>query len=321
MPMPMKTTSLTLLFLLFLGGAALAQFETQTSSKGVRLDNPLTQRWQVGVKITAVGGPCAGLRGSIPVPTDWPEQEVRIEAEEISTQVRSVRYRDLGGLRQMQYSIPQLPPGEVATALVTFEIIRHAMLPPDDTAEYQLSKNPPPPIRLNLAASPSIECRHPTIRSKAKELVPDDLPAWKQVETLYDWVRDNTKLQEDLFKGAVATLRDGSGNRDDLTSLFIALCRAHGVPARTVFVPDNCYAEFYLEDSGGAGHWFPCQVAGTREFGGMSGHRPILQKGDNIRVPDEQKDPQRFVPEFLTGQGGRAGRPQVEFVRKLLPAK
>jgi hypothetical protein len=318
--MSVKTTSWTAMFLLFLGGTALAQFETQTSAKGVRLDKSMTQRWQVGVKITAVGGPCAGLRGSIPVPTDWPEQEVRTAAEEVSPLVRSVRYRDLGGLRQMQYSIPMLPPGDVGSALVTFEIIRHSMLPPEDTAEYQLPKNPPPPVRLNLAASPSIECRHPTIRSKVKELVPSDLSAWQQVETLFDWVRDNTKLQDGLFKGAVATLRDGSGNRDDLTSLFIALCRAHGVPARTVFVPDNCYAEFYLNDSDGQGHWFPCQVAGAREFGGMSDHRPILQKGDNIRVPDEQREPQRFVPEFLTGQGGRAGRPQVEFVRKLLPA-
>jgi hypothetical protein len=34
----------------------------------------------------------------------------------------------------------------------------------------------------------------------------------------------------------------------------------------------------------------------------------------------EQKDPQRFVPESLKGQGGRgAGTPEVQFVRKLLP--
>jgi len=318
--MPVKTVSLGTLFLLLLGGAAPAQFEAQTPSKGIRLDKPMTQRWQVGVKITAVGGPCAGLRGSIPVPTDWPEQEVRVVAEDVTPLVRGVRYRDLGGLRQMQYSIPQLPPGELGSALVTFEIIRSSILPPEDTAEFQIPKNPPPVVRLNLAASPSIECRHPTIRSKAKELAAGDVPAWEQVRTLYDWVRDNMKFQDGPFKGAVATLRDGSGNRDDLTCLFIALCRAGDVPARTVFVPDNCYAEFYLHDADGKGHWFPCQVAGTREFGGMSDHRPILQKGDNIRVPDEQKDPQRFVAEFLTGQGGRAGRPQVEFVRKLLPA-
>lgn len=320
MIMPIKTVCCTLLFLLLLGGAAAAQLQTPTPGGGIRFDKPVTQRWQVGVKISALGGPCAGLRGSIPVPTDWPEQEVRIVEEEVSPLVRSMRYRDLGGLRQMQYSIPQLPPGELATALVTFEIVRHAILPPDETATFQIPKNPPPPVRLNLAASPSIECRHPSIRNKAKELVEADASAWDQVEALYDWVRDNVTFQDGRLKGAVATLRDGSGNRDDLTCLFIALCRAIGVPARTVFVPDNCYAEFYLQQADGEGFWFPCQVAGTREFGGMSDQRPILQKGDNIRVPDEQKDPQRFVPEFLTGQGGRAGRPQVEFVRKLLPA-
>ena len=318
----MRTASVSLVlpFLMFFSSAALAQFEPQAPAKGLRLDKQVTLRWQVGVKITAMGGPCAGLRGSIPVPAEWPEQQLRVVAEDVSPLVRGVRYRDLSGVRQMQYSIPQLPVGEVATALVTFEITRSSTLPPADTAQYQIPKSPPPAVRLDLGASPSIECRHPSIRSKAKELTAGKESAWELVQTLYDWVRDNTKFQDGRLKGAVAALRDGSGNRDDLTCLFIALCRASDVPARTVFVPDNCYAEFYLQDQEGQGFWFPCQVAGTREFGGMSDHRPILQKGDHIKVPDEQKDPQRFVPEYLTGQGGRAGRPQVEFVRKLLPA-
>ncbi len=316
--MPTSRFCLAVPLLLLMTSAAPAQFEPQAPAGGIRLDKQLTQRWQVGVKITTTGVPCVGLRGSIPVPTDWPEQQVRIVAEDISPLVRNVRYRDLGGVRQMQYSVPQLPPGEVATALVTFEITRSSVLPPDNTAEFQIPKTPPAAIRLDLGASPSIECRHPSIRGKAKELKVDDASAWQQVQTLYDWVRDNTKFQDGPLKGAVATLRDSSGNRDDLTCLFIALCRASDVPARTVFVPDNCYAEFYLQDNDGKGFWFPCQVAGTREFGGMSDHRPILQKGDHIKVPDEQKDPQRFVPEFLTGKG--AGRPQVEFIRKVLPA-
>jgi hypothetical protein len=298
---------------------ALAQFEPQKPVEGIRLDKQLTQRWQVGVKITAVGGPCAGLRGTIPVPTDWPEQQVRVVNEEISPLVGRVGYRDLGGVRQMEFTIPQLPPGEVATALVTFEITRSSTLPPQDTAQYQIPKTPPVAVRFDLGVSPSIECRQPTIRAKAKELVAGKESAWDQVQAIYDWVRDNTKYQEGQLKGAAAALRDGSGNRDDLTCLFIALCRASGVPARTVFVADNCYAEFYLQDQAGKGCWFPCQVAGTREFGGMSDHRPILQKGDHIKVPD-LKDPQRFVAEFLTGKGGRGGRPQVEFIRKLLPA-
>ena len=52
-----------------------------------------------------------------------------------------------------------------------------------------------------------------------------------------------------------------------------------------VWVPGHCYPEFYLEDAEGRGHWIPCQAAGTRAFGSMPEHRPILQKGDNFRVP------------------------------------
>ena len=42
----------------------------------------------------------------------------------------------------------------------------------------------------------------------------------------------------------------------------------------------------------------------------------ILQKGDNIEVP-ELKEPQRFVAEFVKGKG----RPQVSFVRQVMGAQ
>ena len=91
------------------------------------------------------------------------------------------------------------------------------------------------------------------------------------------------------IKGALAALKDGTGDCEELTSLFIAICRAADVPARTVWVPGHCYPEFYLLDEKGEGHWFPCQAAGTREFGGITETRPVLQKGDNIRPPIKLK--------------------------------
>jgi hypothetical protein len=99
-----------------------------------------------------------------------------------------------------------------------------------------------------------------------------------------------------------------------MTSLFIAMCRASGIPARTVRVPGHCYPEFYLSDQAGEGHWFPCQAAGTRAFGGMPDPRPILQKGDNVLVADprtKKKTKVRFLPETLVGlpagDGGSLG--------------
>ena len=54
---------------LLLPSAARAQFDAKEKPHGIRLDKELTQRWKVGVSITAVGGPCYGLTGTIPVPT------------------------------------------------------------------------------------------------------------------------------------------------------------------------------------------------------------------------------------------------------------
>jgi hypothetical protein len=97
--------------------------------------------------------------------------------------------------------------------------------------------------------------------------------------------------------------------------LFIALCRASEVPARMVWVQGHCYPEFYLQDAEGGEHWFPCQVAGSRAFGSMPDHRPILQKGDNFRSPKNRRERKRYLPETLDGAGGR---PSVKFVRQLV---
>ena len=116
-------------------------------------------------------------------------------------------------------------------------------------------------------------------------------------------------------KGALAALRDGTGDCEEMTSLFIAVCRASDIPARTVWVPGHCYPEFYLEDEEGKGHWFPCQAAGSRDFGGILEYRPVLQKGDNFRPPYDRSERQRYLAEHLTGTGGK---PTVKFVRKTL---
>ncbi len=307
-------------WLILFAGTAFGQFgrgeqPADENPAGQQLEQQLVQRYQVGVIIRAGAMPCAGLTGSAPVPMDWPEQQVRIVDEEISPDVRRVSYRQQDGLRQMVFSIPQLPPGNTAEVMVTFEVTRRSVAPPSNPAAFVFPKRVPADLRVYLASSPGIDCRQSSIRNKAKELVEGQEHVWKQVETIYDWVRDNVAYRNGTFKGATATLKDGSGNKEDLVSLFVALCRANEIPARTVWVVDHVHAEFYLMASNGRGYWLPCQVAGTREFGGISDHRPILQKGDNFKVPG--KPPQRFVPEDLTGKGGS---PHVEFVRKMLAA-
>jgi hypothetical protein len=298
---------------------AFGQFAAE-DSKGPKLGDPHTQLLKVGLVIHAQNAPRAQLFGTAAVPMDWPEQRVKIANEEISLQVRQLRYRTLeGGVKQMLVQIPRLEARETATALVTFEVTKNTLLPPDNPDEFTTPKNPPRDVRKHLAPSPLIESRHSSIRSQLKEIVRQEDNAWRQVESICDWVRDRVQQRNGKVKGALAALRDGCGNYEDATSLFIALCRAAKIPARTVWVPDHCYAEFYLDDSEGKGHWIPCQLSGEREFGCSSDRRPIMQKGDNITTP-ETREPQRFVGEFFRCDQGRgSGKPSLVTVRQLLP--
>ena len=293
-----------------------AQLTKQEVTKGVHFGPESKKRYVVGMEIRAVGGTCQGLYGTIPVPTDWPEQQVSILKEDFTHHVQSVRYRQLAnGIEEMHVSIPLLPAGEIAKALVTFDITRSVLKPPADVDLFVAPQRLNRKIRRYLGPSPRIETADRRIRRMAKEIDSDSENVWKSVQAIFDLVRKKVDYQRGSLKGAAAALRDGRGNHEDITSLFIALCRVKGIPARTVWVLDHCYAEFYLHDDEGQGHWIPCQLTEKVSFGGTAEVRPILQKGDRFKI-SKQRKPVRYVPESLTGKAG-VGRPHVTFVRTL----
>lgn len=299
-------------------GPVFAQFQ-QGDPGGPRLGESEVVYWRAGMTVTAVGGACRGIVGYAPIPTDWPEQQVKIVEEDVSPTAR-LTYRTVqGSVKQMVVKIANLAAGREAKALVKLEITRYSQLPPDETDIYVLPnvKKLSRTMRIYLGPSPYIESRHPKIRALAKEVGADKEKAWEKVEAIYDWAREKVEYRNGPLKGALAALRDGTGDCEEITSLFIALCRANNIPARTVWVPGHCYPEFYLEDDQGKGHWFPCQAAGARAFGGIPEHRPILQKGDNFRLPDDRRKRVRYLPERLTGVPS-AGKPRVKFVREVV---
>jgi hypothetical protein len=284
---------------------------------GPALGESVTNRYQVGLRIRAVGGPCAGLTGTFTIPANWDDQQVKQLAEDISPHVRKqfVRAGD-NNLQQIVFDVPQLPAGETATILFTYEITSQGTKQPTDTAGLIIPKNPPRDVKKWLLPSPQIEITNTKIRALAKELTDGKTTAWEQVEAIYNGVREKVKIENEKLKGAAIALRDGKGAEEDVAAVFVACCRVHKVPARTLFVTDSCHAEFYLEDAEGKGAWFPVVIDGDKAFGYRPQATIILQRGDNVRVP-ELKDPQRFVTEHLTGKGGTGGRPEVEFVRRI----
>ena len=331
--MYLRTLCAAMVAMVISAAPAWAQFKQGGEDKpgGIKIgDKYDIFRWQAGVVVKAVGGACKGISGYIPVPYSWPEQEVTINkgGEDVSPEVR-ISYETVdGGARIMKFNIAQLPAGKEVKAIITFEVRRSVILPPDDTDGYVFADAKKlATVRAYLVPSPLIESNDPKIRELAKTIGVDKKKAWEHVEAIYDWVREKVQYKENCpLRGALAALHDGNGACEDWTSLFIAICRAADIPARTVWVHNHCYPEFYLLDAKGEGHWFPCQSAGSpsmhcgREFGGMSELLPIFQKGDNFRPPKGNKKRQRYMAEFLIGSptpGG--GRPQVRFVREMLP--
>jgi len=276
-------------------------------------------RWRFGLIVTASGGACQGLNGYMAVPADWPEQQASIVRQDISPEVK-VGYEIVdGGAKIMNVRIPQLASGRKAHALLTFELRRNAISPPLNTSIYVLPDPTKlaPAFQLCLAPSPMIQSRAPKIRQLAQTLAADKQAAWQKVEALYDWVCENIAYEDGPWKGALAAVNDGRGDCEERSAAFIALCRSAGIPARTVWVPDHCYSEFYLEDDQRRGYWFPCQSAGTPTFGEITEFLPILQKGDNFRPPKPGMERQRYMAEFFAGMttpGG--GKPQVKFIRE-----
>jgi len=330
----LRVVLLGIAFALSVTAPARAQIAAEDASVAAapQYGEPNTIRFRVGAEITASRGACRGIIAMVTVPLDCPEQQVTIVDEEISSEVREMAYRSLPGgeVKQLLISVPYLPAGATARAVVTAEVATRTILPPEHTDDLKIPKKIPSKIRVFTNGSPYIETKHQRIRALSKEVMKDideSATDWEKVEAIYDYVLDKIEYVEGPDKGAMETLRDGQADCQGRSALFIALCRANKIPARMVWVDGHAYPEFYLELEGGAvadgkkkkdnpGYWYPCESAGTRAFGEMPLARTILQKGDNFRVP-ERKDRIRYASDFMVGlptPGG--GKPRVKYIRE-----
>ena len=92
------------------------------------------------------------------------------------------------------------------------------------------------------------ECRAPEIIAMANQLGAFKQPDREYAEACFDWVNHNIKPGITLH-GALATLKEGRGDCADRTSLFIALCRTGGVPARYRMSREAISEQYFDETS------------------------------------------------------------------------
>jgi len=329
--------------LAFAESSAYAQIKAAVEDSVVRFGDAQVTRYRVGASITAKRGAVRDVLATVAVPLTCPEQKVELVDEDISDFVRSYAYRMLndGGAQQMLIRVPQLPDRAEAHAILTFEVRTRIILPPTETAELVIPQKLPRKLKRYLGKSPFIETRHSKLKKLSRKIfakfAPTGEPAsaggdqqpptetstptdWQRVEAIYyDHVLDTIQYKEQDDKSALATLKDGHGDCQNISALFVALCRTNKIPARIVWVHEHNYPEFCLADAEGKLHWFPCESSGTRAFGEMPLARVIMQKGDNFKVP-ERKKALRYASDYLIAVPAHAGvgKPSHKFIREQL---
>lgn len=295
---------------------ASSQEKQKDSDSPLKLTNTTTSVWEMGIEVTVDGGHAEGIVATCPIPIDWPEQKVKVLGEEKSKSIGRVTYRELEKLgKQMVVTIPRLNAGDTGRVVVRLEVEKSWIEEPEDKSVFHFAKKPTGDLRKHLQPSPYIESND----KKIKELLPkiftdEQKSAWEQTEYLFDWVRENVKYEfDEQIKSCLKALEAGVGDCEELSSLFIAICRAKGIPARAVWVPGHTYPEFYLETESGKGVWIPCQVAGAgHDFGRMPESKPILQKGDRFKVPGYQET-LRYLQPTLTAKDA-SGTPKIKWI-------
>lgn len=266
----------------------------------------------IGIRIVAPASVNRYIAGT-PLPTVWPEQTVELLNKKY---VRCTGHeRDLGGGRVLVVRTAMLTPGEEASAMHNYRVVTRSIPPIWRREDFT---SPPSRYSADLASyrrpSPGIESDDPTIRALAKSLSDRLDNDWDRARAFYDWSFDKIEYREQRFTSASIAIAERTGDCEERAAVFIGLCRAAGIPARTVWSPGHCWAEFHLIDQMGRGHWIPAHTAGNRWFAELATANVILQKGDNFRVPESRLPPHRLLSSWTRGV---EPKPAVEFIQEV----
>jgi len=157
--------------------------------------------------------------------------------------------------------------------------------------EYNRSN---PEYAMYTRADKLIEADNQEIISTARKLAGNESNPYRKARLYYEYVNNYMNYQEiDGLGGALFALENGYGECGDYAALFVALCRASGIPARPVVgqwaLPENgsyhVWAEFYLQDVG----WVPVDPSfgpknNADTFGNLDNKLIIFNKAYGISL-------------------------------------
>ncbi len=237
-------------------GAVLIAFVT--GAAWAQLDYADAGTYQVSHSVT-VGGGARDVEVWIPVPVDDPGQtieDLKLQPETAQLVTDDSQTVTLARLR------PQGAQGEARlTVSYTARLRRPAF---DKAASAQMDFGPydpeSPEVRDYTVPRSRIESDDPRIVELARQFAAEENP-YRRAWAIYNHVIDHSTYVDAPARGALAMLQTKVGCCADYAMLFVAICRAAGIPARECsgFVVKgggtwHSWAEFYLPNLG----WIPC---------------------------------------------------------------
>jgi hypothetical protein len=285
----------------------------------LELFDPRTYRVKVNIRIDAPDGAVKNVIATGPIPMNWPEQHVRLISQKLSPQCTCSEQILKGQAALLKLHVPQIPKGGSAFVERLYEITRYRTKFSIPGEELKLARAIPPELKEQYTGTaPGVEIESPKMIELAESLrkTSHDAGPWETVKSFWSWTRDNVKFQNGDFRGALFAIENHCGDCEEMSALFVGLCRLSGIPARSVWVEGHDYPEFYLLDAQGKGHWIPAQVVGPPWFGEITEYRPIFQKGDRFYDPLQQTYV-RYVPHTVKGADSKA-LPKVDFRHEII---
>lgn len=274
---------------------------------------PRTFDVSIGMELRGSENRCEAI-ASTPIPMDHPEQKV--ESVSIDKSGCEAVVRELApGAGQLLLHAPSIAPGQIVSATANFKITMYKQYHGYDKEQFPSVQSVPKSIRaVALGDSPGIQANASIVRKLANEIAQGLNHPWDKAQAFVKWIKTSIRPQMGAYTSVVTAIEKRVGDCEEMSALFVAFCRASNIPARLVWVPNHNWAEFYLADHEDKGHWIPVHPACYHWFGWTGAHELVIQKGDRVQVP-EQNRPIRLISDWMRSNG----RPKASYLASMKP--
>jgi transglutaminase-like putative cysteine protease len=230
----------------------------------------------------------------MPVPRYWDGNGVRQVAIQEISPTYTDWYREENGTEIVYWENPS---GVSQTFKVTFGVeigfIEYGI---DENREWPPYDTNSALYQRNITATTWVQVNHPEIQNQASSIVGSETNPYRKARLIHHWVAQNIGYAPGP-QDALSTLRNRHSDCAGRANLFVALCRASGVPARNVAGIHNpggqtlesgswlegtlhthVWAEFYLPGYG----WIQVDPGDINGFARIHEPRLVTSKGNDI---------------------------------------